>query len=337
MSIVLASRRNPFNVLDLEAGNEFLGDQGRNRPPRLIGVLLVSGDLERALPGLLPPSDATPARVRDGLASAARREPLSLGPRRWAALQGELALAPSQGRYPLAYFRYLFFRWHDADGAHALGLRDWEPFSETVQTLHALVNRLVPVPSRRFAYPAHAVGLAGVAMSRTPEWLLAACGALRTRPICPRRIPAARASSLDLFFEPNVPGPAGHQDWLSAEWGTPHGDTANNRPPTFVHLDFRAGAVPLDKRFRRTVVAARDGLFLTRGTSPLPLEHPRWAARSGVLVLGDCFGNHLCFRWRRQGVGYQIDLHGWEPFTQTVAALHAIVASVPSHHASSAR
>jgi len=44
-------------------------------------------------------------------------------------------------------------------------------------------------------------------------------------------------------------------------------------------------------------------------------------------VLGDCYGDHLCFRWRVAGRAYQIDLHGWEPFLQTVAALRRIVSS----------
>src|SRR5207247_4087041 len=137
-----------------------------------------------------------------------RREALSLGRRRWAGLEGELALAPSQGRYPLSYFHYLFFRWHDESGMHAVGLRAWEPFTESVRTLHTLVDRLAPVPRRRFAYSASAPRPAGVAMARTPDWLLTACRALRTRPICPGRIPAVRASSVDLFFEPNW-GPGG--------------------------------------------------------------------------------------------------------------------------------
>jgi hypothetical protein len=40
--------------------------------------------------------------------------------------------------------------------------------------------------------------------------------------------------------------------------------------------------------------------------------------------------NHLCFRWSEHGSSYQIDIHGWEPFTQTVLALHTIVSSLPS-------
>jgi hypothetical protein len=329
MSIVFAGGQDHFNRLELSSGSEASGDQRRNRPPHLTGALLVSGDLKRALPGLLPRSGTTPAHVRAGLANLARSKPLSLGRRRWHGFEGELALAPSEGHYPLAYFRYVFFRWRDARGAHAFGLREWEPFTESVRTLHALVNRLSPAPPKTFAYPAAAARAGAAPMARTPGWLLAACRALRTRPVCPGRIPAARTGSLDLFFEPSIPGRSRRQDWLSAEWGTPHGDTADNRPPGFVHLDLRAGAVPLNKRFRRSSVAPRDGLFPTRSGGPIPLGHPLWAGRNGVLVLGDCFGNHLCFRWRQRGVGYQVDLHGWEPFSQPVATLHALVASIP--------
>jgi hypothetical protein len=332
MSIAFASRQNPLNLLQLLSGSESSTNQRANRPPHLVGLLLVSGDLERALSGLLPPPGATPAQVRDGLASAARRAPLALGRRRWAGHEGELALAPSQGPIPLAYFRYLFFRWQDGSGTHAFGLRAWEPFTESVRTLHALVDRLAPAPRRPFAYPPQKARGLGVAMARTPEWLLAACRALRTRPICPRQIPAARLSTLDLFFLPNAgPTPSLPQDWISAEWGVPFGnDPALNSPPRFVHLDIRAGAMRLGLRFQHPVVRPHDGLFRSRGAAPIPLGHPRWAGHRGVLVLGDCFGNHLCFRWRQQGVGYQIDLHGWEPFMQTVATLHAIVASAPS-------
>jgi hypothetical protein len=331
MSIVFAGRGSPANLLQLLSGSESAGNQRANRPPHLLGLLLASGDVDRALSGLLPPAGAVPAHVHDGLVAAARRAPLALGRRRWAAHEGELALAPSKGPVPLAYFRYLFFRWQDASGTHVFGLRAWEPFTESVRTLHVLVGRLAAAPAKRFAYRARR-GPAGVVTARTPDWLLAACRALRTRPICPRRIPAARPSSLDLFFLRNA-GPTRNvrQDWLSAEWGTPYeSDPTRNRPPRFVHLDIRAGGVPLERRFRHPVVRPRDGLFRNRGVEPIPLGHPHWVPGGGVLVLGDCFGNHLCYRWRRHGVGYQIDLHGWEPFSQTVATLHAIVSSIPS-------
>jgi hypothetical protein len=48
-----------------------------------------------------------------------------------------------------------------------------------------------------------------------------------------------------------------------------------------------------------------------------------------VLVFGDCWGNHLCYRWREAGTARQLDLHGWEPFTETVAVLRRMVDSTP--------
>ena len=331
MSIVFAGRGNPANLLQLLSGSESAGNQRANRPPHLLGLVLGSGEVDRALSGLLPPAGAVPVRARDGLVAPARRKPLALGRRHWAGHAGDLALAPSTGPVPLAYFRYLFFRWRDASGRHVVGLRAWEPFTESVRTLHALVVRLAPAPERRFAYPPRR-NAAGVVTARAPEWLLAACRALRTRPICPHRIPATPRTSLDLFFLRKAgPTRQARQDWLSAEWGTPYGsDPAQNRPPRFVHLDIRAGGVPLRRRFRHPTVRPHDGLFRRRGAEPIPLGRPHWVPGGGVLVLGDCFANHLCFRWRQHGVGYQIDLHGWEPFSQTVATLHAIVSSIRS-------
>jgi hypothetical protein len=40
-------------------------------------------------------------------------------------------------------------------------------------------------------------------------------------------------------------------------------------------------------------------------------------------------GDHLIFYWRQNATDHMITLHGWEPFTQVVATLHAIVLSAP--------
>jgi hypothetical protein len=63
------------------------------------------------------------------------------------------------------------------------------------------------------------------------------------------------------------------------------------------------------------------------GAGPVPLGHRTWGGHRGLLVLGDCYGNHVCFSWRAAGARYQIDLHGWEPFPNAVAALRRIVSS----------
>jgi len=339
MSVIVASPGEPLNLLQLEAGREESGDQRLNRPPGYVGVFLASGDLERALPSIFPKSVGPSTPVRDGLANMPRTGELFLGRRRWAGLDGQLSLTPSQGRVPLVYFRYLLFRWHDANGESAIGLHAWEPFSETVQTLHALIDRLTPAPPLPISYPALPAAPDGVAMTRTPDWLLDACRALNTRPICPTRIPATRPTSIDVFYEPRWRsgiGPTARQDLLSVSWGVPHGsDFARNGPPRFLHIELVAGAVPVNQRFAHPLVHPRDGLMLLTGSgeasgAPIPLGHPRWGGRRGVLVLGDCFSNHLCFRWRQHGTGYQIDIHGWEPFTKTVSALDQIVSSLPN-------
>jgi hypothetical protein len=338
LSVALAAPRYPINLLQLEAGGEYFGNERLNRPPRYVGLFLASGKLDRMLAVLFPPAGARPTVARDGLATRALKKGLALGRRRWAGFDGELSLAPSQGRIPLVYFNYLLFRWHDGDGDHVLGLHKWEPFHETVRTLHAVVDRLRPAAAKPLAAPASASAPGRIVTTGTPEWLLAACRSLRTRPICPRRIPAADAHLIDVYYEPSWrsgSSPSARQDLIGVSWGAPYENRpTKDSPPRFLHLELAAGAVPVDRRFDHPVVGVHDGLMRGRGYEgappPLPLGRRDWNGRRGVLVLGDCFGNHLCFRWRERGVPYQIDLHGWEPFTQTVAALREIVSAIPA-------
>jgi hypothetical protein len=73
----------------------------------------------------------------------------------------------------------------------------------------------------------------------------------------------------------------------------------------------------------------------TKRRGGVDLGDARWNGRSGRLVLappyprGGINGNHLLFRWREGGTRYQLSLHAWEPLTETVAALRAIVGSLP--------
>jgi hypothetical protein len=59
----------------------------------------------------------------------------------------------------------------------------------------------------------------------------------------------------------------------------------------------------------------------------------RWGSYSGQLVLapsypaGGMMGDHLIFHWTARAGDRMISLHGWEPFTNVVATLHAIVLS----------
>jgi hypothetical protein len=332
LTLVTATRGFRVDELQLKSGGEYFGDERRNRPPRFFGFLLASGDLAHGFPGLFPAAGAPVGDVRDGLANARVRAPLFLGRRRWAGHNGDLSLAPSESNSPAtsAYLRYLFFRWRDAAGLHTAALHTWEPFTETVKTLHALIDGLGRGTPSRLAPSARTGRTDGVAMTRTPSWLHDACRALRTRVICPRIIPMASASFLEVSYQPQV-GPA--TDLLSVQWSAPYeNEPARNRPPRFLHLELESGAVPVERRYSHGPTEPRNGLMRRRdyeAADPLPLGRPRWGGRNGVLVLGDCFGNHLCFRWRERGIGYQIDLHGWEPFTKTVAALRAVVGSLP--------
>jgi hypothetical protein len=87
---------------------------------------------------------------------------------------------------------------------------------------------------------------------------------------------------------------------------------------------------------RGPAVAARDGLLARARSTALLLGNVRWAARNGVLALapppraeGGLVANHLMFTWRQGARLYAVTLHAWEPFTQTVATLRAVVASLP--------
>jgi hypothetical protein len=68
---------------------------------------------------------------------------------------------------------------------------------------------------------------------------------------------------------------------------------------------------------------------------PLLLGEVTWGGRRGTLVLappypaGGSQGNHLIFRWRRQGTTYIVGLHAWEPIAEAVIVLRSIVDSIP--------
>jgi len=331
--MAVGTARYRLNLLQVESGGEYFGNQRRNRPPRFVGWFLMSGKLEHVLPAIFPPLGGPGTPPRNGQAESPRRHALPLGTVRWGGIQGQLVLAPSDGPGALVYFHYLVFRWRNATGEVAIGLHAWEPFRETVETLHAMVDRLHGVPSTPIArapnpdsHPA--------ALTPPPDWLTLACRSLRTRPICPTRIPAGPTSYITLLYEPRWRSSHGRaDDLLSVEWGAPRSDPARNRPPAFAHLELAAGGISLAGHVDAGPMAARNGMMAGRESEAaaptIKLASPDWPGHSGSLVLGDCFGNHLCYRWRTAGETFQVDLHGWEPFTQTVATLREIVQSIP--------
>jgi len=334
LSMAVATPRYPLDLIQVESGGEYFGDQRRNRPPRFVGWFLMRGRLSRLLPAIFPPLGEGPGKPpQNGQADAPRRHALFLGRMRWGGISGQLLLAPSGGSAALVYFHYLVFRWREAGRETAIGLHAWEPFRETVQTLHAMVDRLQSVPPSPIAMP-QAPDSYPVAMTSPPEWLMLACRSLQTRAICPTRIPAGPTNYISVLFEPRWRSSHGRSDdLLSVEWGAPRPDPARNRPPAFAHLELSAGDLELAGHVDAGPVAARDGMMAGRegeAASPVVrLESSNWRGRDGRLVLGDCFGNHLCYRWREGHSILQVDIHGWEPFTETVATLQQVVQSIP--------
>src|SRR5919201_1838357 len=87
-----ATRRYPLNLLQLEAGGEYFGDERRNRPPLYVGIFLANGEVKRALAELFPSAGAPVVGVRDGLTRGRRPKAVALGVRRWAGFDGDLFL-----------------------------------------------------------------------------------------------------------------------------------------------------------------------------------------------------------------------------------------------------
>jgi hypothetical protein len=114
---------------------------------------------------------------------------------------------------------------------------------------------------------------------------------------------------------------------------------SGDHPPRWVHASLAAGriigsqALPFSWPPATRRSAARDGLFASRRRRALFLGHVRWGARSGELVLAPSFpvggmmSDHLIFYSRRNATDQMVTLHGWEPFTQAVGTLRAIVLS----------
>lgn len=273
----------------------------------------MSGRLGHLLPAIFPRLDGAGMAPENGQADTSRRHALFFGRMHWGGISGQLLLAPSGGSAALVYFHYLVFRWRDAGSEVAIGLHAWEPFRETVQTLHAMVERMQAVPSAPIDMPQVPDSLP-VAMTTPPAWFTRACQSLRTRSICPTRIPAGPTNYVSMLFEPRWRLSHGRSDdLLSVEWGAPYPNPTRNRPPAFAHLELAAGETLLAGHVDASPVVPRNGMMAGRESEEaapaVRLMASNWPVRHGSLVLGDCFGNHLCYRWREGGANYQVDLH----------------------------
>ena len=333
-----AAPRPRFRVADwqLQSGVQWGGfNEHVHRPPVYSNVVALGGAFMRLDRHAFPPVGAPVARIRDGMANGNRRRPIRLGSRRWGGHRGELSLTPSIYAADGPLTDLTLFRWHDATGDHAVGVNVWEPITRSVQTLHAIVDRLAAEPPPRPRPPR--IGAAhGMPMVSAPAWVDELCRASRiARPACPHVVPMAGVDGGDVTMQPWPPWPGQGRvktTWMSVTWSGPGIPKPNAvRPPAFGHFEVTAGYVRHAAHDARRMPLARIKIpagYIT--TEPIPLGRRSWTPRAGRLIFGDCFANHLCYRWPGRAGTYQIDLHAWYPLAQTVAVLHAMVASTPA-------
>jgi hypothetical protein len=328
------SRRFPLALLELQSGVVWGGFQERvHRPPILGNTVVLGGQFLRLDAGAFPKPGARSVVVRNGMANGLRRRPVALGPRSWSGIRGELSLTPSIYAAQGELADLVVFRWRDATGDHAVGLNVWEPLAESVATLRAIVLTLAPQPGGQ--KPRTVTAVAGVPMTTTPVWLRDLCRTGPLKEACPSRIPAAGSAGAYVDVVPTPPSerPKLRSLLVSVSWGGEYPNPRRNRPPRFVHLELTAGRIASADHFAAPVPISR--LRVPRSytaTRPISLGTRDWTANPGKLVFGDCYGNHLCYRWRENNRGYQIDLHAWDPVAQTVRVLRAIVLSTPARH-----
>jgi hypothetical protein len=139
-----------LDVFDLGRGAESPRRPERNRPPDMLHVVAVAGDIERFTP-FRDPTGAAAAALRDGLMRHDRTRPVSFGRVRWGARSGTLYLAPPYG-YGGQNGNHLVFAWRERGRQYALSLHAWEPLTGAAETLREMVERLPGVEaSRRLA------------------------------------------------------------------------------------------------------------------------------------------------------------------------------------------
>jgi hypothetical protein len=333
MVLTAPRRRFPLAVFQLQSGLAWGGfEEHVHRPPIFGSTVVLGGRFGRLEAGAFPATGARPVVLRNGIANGLRRRPIALGPRVWSGIHGDLSLTPTSYSELGELSDLVVFRWLDAAGDHAVGVNVWEPLIDSVATLRAIVSTLSPQPVGRS--PRKIAAVDGIPMTTTPRWLDELC---RTQPVlrsaCPGRVPAVAHQGAYVDVVPTPPSARSKPRslFVSVDWGGEHADPRLNRPPRFVHLELTAGHVAGSGRYAPPVpldrLAVPNGYVVTR---PISLGRRDWTASPGKLVFGDCFGNHLCYRWRDHRLDFQIDLHAWEPVTETVHVLRAIVTSTPS-------
>jgi hypothetical protein len=178
----------------------------------------------------------------------------------------------------------------------------------------------------------------GIELVRMPPPALERCraGKLVGR-ACPALVPSSLWGDRPDWSQQRGGFPFSGAFELSA--GAEHAEPSLDRPPRFVHLLILGGDQAANPRFKwppaADAVAVGDGLRRLHRAHALALGRRTWGGLEGELVLAPPFGaggiagNHLVFRWRKGSSYYAVTLHSWEPFTETVKVLRALIGSVP--------
>jgi hypothetical protein len=178
----------------------------------------------------------------------------------------------------------------------------------------------------------------GIELVRMPPTALERCRAGKlVGPACSALVPTSLWRDRPNWSQQRGRFPFPGAFELSA--GAEHTEPSLDGPPRFVHLVILGGDQAANPQFKwpsvPDAVAVRDGLRRLHRAHALALGRRMWGGREGELVFAPPFeaggiaGNHVVFRWRKGSSYYAVTLHGWEPFTETVTVLRALVESVP--------
>jgi hypothetical protein len=323
------TRRFPVALFEIESGIVWGGFEERvHRPPILGNTVVLGGRFMTLDAGAFPAPDARWMALRNGIANGLRRRPIALGPRTWGGQRGELSLTPSIYAAEGELTDLVVFRWRDGAGDHAVGVNVWEPLTDAVATLRAILSTPTYAPGKN---PRPAAAVDGIPMTTTPAWLAALCASPpMLRIACPTRVPAVggERAYVDVTQTRDSRPHTLRSVLVSVEAGAIPARAANGAP---FHLELTAGYVadhtPYGPRKPISRLTVPPGYAVTR---PVRLGRRDWTTEPGTLVFGDCYGNHLCYRWQQNGRGYQIDLHAWDPVARTAKVLRAIVVSTPA-------
>lgn len=177
-----------------------------------------------------------------------------------------------------------------------------------------------------------------------PTPLLRRCQRIRVlAPACPQRLPSASFVSGRKINRGSLP-----YRTFNIEAGVAYADPAKNAPPSFLHVVAEAGNLHdsfVSFRFPTTgpVTAPLNGLMTSEKRDRLVSRVPQavflgrvtWSGITGIVALAPPYnavssihGDHVVFRWKRDGAEYALSLHAWEPFSECFATLRAMVESL---------